>query len=151
MEDLLAATGASRTTLRLNLPDRNLHVDKVAAEAIADNVRPIGDDSSIDQRALPTVRFLEEERRPLVQNDCSDVEPAPPKELIEFYGVRAQMLGPLVRDGSLIGWISVHDTAGPREWNEKDMAALLRAVERLLDELASWEYEKFTDAREDRG
>lgn len=139
LEDLLSVTAASRTTLRLDLPSRGLHVDRVAAEAVAAGVRSIGDDSSIDQRALPTVRFLEEERRPLVQDDCSNAEPAPPQELIEFYGVRAQMLGPLVRDGLVIGWISVHDTAGPREWSEKDVDALRDAIERVQGEIASWE------------
>ncbi len=78
-------------------------------------------------------------RRPLVQDDCSNAEPAPPQELIEFYGVRAQMLGPLVRDGLVIGWISVHDTTGPREWSEKDVDALRDAIERVQGELASWE------------
>lgn len=151
LEDLLSATAASRTTLRLDLPGKGLHVDRVAAEAVGAGVRPIGDDSSIDQRALPTVRFLEEERRPLVQDDCSNAEPAPPQELIEFYGVRAQMLGPLVRDGLLTGWISVHHTAGPREWSEKDVDALRGAVKRVLDELASREDERFTDAKENRG
>lgn len=151
LEDLLSVTAASRTTLRLDLPREGLHVDRVAAEAVGAGVRPIGDDSSIDQRALPTVRFLEEERRPLVQEDCSNAEPTPPQELIEFYGVSAQMLGPLVRDGLLIGWVSVHYTAGSRKWSEKDVNALRGAVERVLDELVLREDEKAADAEENRG
>jgi GAF domain-containing protein len=139
LEDLLTATAASRTTLRLDLPDKDLHVDRVVAEAVAAGVRSIGDDSSIDQRALPTVMFLEEERRPLVQNDCLAADPAPPQALIDFYGVKAQMLGPLVRDDHLIGWISVHYTPGPREWSDKDVDALREAIERTQQELDSWE------------
>jgi GAF domain-containing protein len=139
LENLLTATAASRTTLRLDLPDKDLHVDRVVAEAVAAGVQSIGDDSSIDQRALPTVMFLEEERRPLVQNDCLAADPAPPQALIEFYGVKAQMLGPLVRDDHLIGWISVHYTPGPREWSHKDVDALREAIERTQQELDSWE------------
>jgi maleate isomerase len=142
LHDLLTTTTASRTTLRLGLPKRNLRVDKVAAEAIAPGVRPIGEDSSIDQRALPTVKFIEEERRILVQNDCLTADPAPPAALIDFYGVKAQMLGPIVLDDSVIGWISVHYTPGPREWTHKDVAALRDAVERVRRELTSWEEER---------
>jgi GAF domain-containing protein len=139
LENLLSATAASRTTLRLDVPNKDLYVDRVAAEAVAANVRSIGDDSSIDQRALPTVTFLEEERRPLVQNDCLVADPAPPQALIDLYGVKAQMLGPLVRDGHLIGWISVHYTHGPREWSDEDVDALRDAIERTQRELDSWE------------
>ena len=138
LEDLLSATAASRTTLRLDLPDKDLHVDRVVAEAVAAGVRSIGDDSSIDQRALPTVMFLEEERRPLVQDDCLAADPAPPQALIDLYGVKAQMLGPLVRDDRLIGWISVHYTLGSREWSDEDVEALREAIERTQQELASW-------------
>lgn len=135
LEELLESTAASRTTLRPDLPDRRLHVDRVAAEAVAPGVRSIAEDGSIDQRALPTVRFLEEERRTLVQNDCSNADPSPPPALIEFYGVKAQMLEPIVRDEHLLGWISVHYTPGPREWSEGDIGALSRAVERVQREL----------------
>ncbi len=131
LHDLLRTVTASRTTLRLDLPERNLHVDRVVAEAVAPGVRPIGEDSSIDQRALPTVKFIEGERRILVQNDCLTADPAPPPALIDFYGVKAQMLGPIVRDDHLIGIISVHYTPGPREWSEKDVDALQDALERV--------------------
>jgi hypothetical protein len=43
-----------------------------------------------------------------VQEDCSTADPAPPPELIELYGVRAQMVAALVGDDGLIGVISVH-------------------------------------------
>ena len=120
------------------MPDKDLHVDRVVAEAVAAGVRSIGDDSSIDQRALPTVMFLEEERRPLVQDDCLAADPAPPQALIDFYGVKAQMLGPLARNDRLIGVVSVHYTPGSREWSDKDVDALREAIERTQQELDSW-------------
>jgi maleate isomerase len=132
LEDLLDSTGASRTTVRLDLADKNFHLDTVAAEALAPGVRSLKDDTSInDLRKVPTYEFVEKERRILVQNDCLTADPAPPRALIDFYGVKAQMLGPIVRDGRMIGIISVHYTPGPREWGEEDVAALQGALERV--------------------
>jgi maleate isomerase len=136
LEDLLRSTDASRTTLRLDLPDQDTGLDTVVAEALAPGVRSIRDDTSIrNLRDIPTVRFLEEQRRPLVQKDCLADDLASPSELTELYGVRAQMLAPLVRGGRLIGVISVHYVPGPRDWNADDVAALQEAAERVQREL----------------
>ena len=136
LQDLLVSTGASRTTLRLDLPDQDAGLDTVAAEALARGIRSVRDDTSIrNLRGASTVRFLEEQRRPLVQNDCLADDLAPPSELIELYGVRAQMLAPIVRDDRLIGVISVHYVPGPRDWRAEDVAALQEATERVQREL----------------
>jgi GAF domain-containing protein len=136
LEELLGSTGASRTTLRLDLADEDTGLDAVAAEALAPGVRSIRDDTSIrNLRGSSTVRFLDEHRRPLVQEDCLAADPAPPPELMELYGVRAQMVAPLVRESRLIGVISVHYVPGPREWSAEDVAALQEAVERVQREL----------------
>jgi maleate isomerase len=136
MEDLLGATAASRTTLRLDLPDRDSGLDTVVAEALAPGVRSLRDDTSIrNLRGVSTVRFLEEQRRVLVQNDCLADDLAPPSELIEVYGVKAQMLAPIVRDDRLAGVISVHYAPGPRVWSTEDVAVLQEAVERVQREL----------------
>jgi maleate isomerase len=136
LEDLLRSTDASRTTLRLDLPDQDTGLDTVVAEALAPGVRSIRGDTSIrNLRDVSTVRFLEEQRRPLVQKDCLADDLALPSELTELYGVRAQMLAPLVRGGRLIGVISVHYVPGPRDWNADDVAALQEAAERVQREL----------------
>jgi len=136
MEDLLGSADASRTTLRLDLPDQDAGLDAVVAEALAPGVRSIRDDTSIrNLRDVSTVRFLEEQRRPLVQNDCLADDLAPPSELIELYGVKAQMLAPIVRDDRLIGVISVHYVPGPRDWSSEDVAALREAAERVQREI----------------
>ncbi len=136
MEDLLGSADASRTTLRLDLPDQDAGLDAVVAEALAPGVRSIRDDTSIrNLRDVSTVRFLEEQRRPLVQKDCLTDDLAPPSELIERYGVKAQMLAPIVRDDRLIGVISVHYVPGPRDWSSEDVAALQEAAERVQREL----------------
>src|SRR5215210_2734452 len=136
LEDLLRATDASRTTLRLDLPDQGAGLDAVVAEALAPGVRSIRDDTSIrNLRGVSTVRFLEEQRRVLMQNDCLADDLAPPSELIELYGVRAQMLAPIVREDRLAGVLSVHYAPGPRDWSSEDVAVLQEAVERVQREL----------------
>jgi maleate isomerase len=136
LEELLRSTGASRTTLRLDLLDQDAGLDEVVAEALAPGVPSIRGDTSIrNLRNSSPIRFLEEQRTPLVQEDCSRADPAPPPELIELYGVRAQMVAPLVRDDGLIGVISVHYVPGPRGWSAQDLAALQEATERVLREL----------------
>lgn len=127
--ELLAATGASRVTLRLDRPGE---VFPVVAEALAPGVRSIRDATEIDLRGAKTFQFLEREQRLLVQEDCLVDEPVTPAELIELYGVRAQMLAPLVRDGRLVGIVSVHHAGWPRRWTEAEIAAVEAAAERIL-------------------
>ena len=132
VETLLQQTGASRTTLRLDQPDGFF---PVAAEALAPGIRSIAGDSSIDLGASATFQSLERKRKLLIQSDLLAADPAPPAELIELYGARAQMLAPVVRDGALAGIVSVHYSPGPRAWTDDDVAALEQAVEQVLADL----------------
>ena len=134
---LRSATGAARATLRIDLPERGIHVDDVAAEAVRPGVGSLRGQTSIDQRAAESIRWIDANRRTLVQHDLSGrVEPAPPPQLMSVFGVTAQMLGPVVRGDALTGWISLHDDKGPRRWTDADVAALdaaVRAVQQELD------------------
>ena len=112
IEELLATTGASRKTIRLDRPGEDF---PVAAEALAPGIRSIAGDLSFGIRSSGTVAHLEREQQILVQPDIMGVQPAPSPELLERYGTRSQMLAPLVRDGSLLGIVSVHYNVGPRE------------------------------------
>jgi maleate isomerase len=129
---LLQATGASRVTLRLDTPGE---VYPVVAEACAPGVRSIKGATEIDLRRAKTFQFLERERRVLVQADCLVDEPAVPPALIELYGVRAQMLAPLVSGGRLVGIVSVHHAGWPRKWTEAEIAALEAAAARARSAL----------------
>jgi maleate isomerase len=135
LADLLEATRASRVTLRIDRPELGWHVDEPAAEALAPGVKSIRGTPGLDQRSLPTVRHIDRTRRILVQEDCDGADPAPPAALIEIYGVRAQMLAPLVEHGELNGWVSVHDTAGARDWQGSDVDALSKAAQALASAL----------------
>jgi maleate isomerase len=132
MRELLETTRASRVTLRLDTPGS---VFPVVAEALAPGMRSIRDSTEIDLTRAATYRWLERERRLVVQRDCLVDEPAAPAELIELYGVRAQMLAPLVRDGRLVGIVSVHHAATARDWKDAEVGAVEAAAARVLDSL----------------
>jgi maleate isomerase len=126
LRDLLEATGASRTTIRLDLPDRGFDVDRAVAEAAGPGVTSILHDASLDQWAMPTVQWIAARKEMLVQEDFSGAPQVSP-ELVEVYGVKAQMLQPLLA-GVLYGWISVHQVGYAREWSNEDRAALSQAA-----------------------
>lgn len=128
--ELLEATGASRVTIRLDTPGE---VYPVAAEAVAPDMRSIRGATEIDLRKAETFRFLDRERQTLVQRDCLRDEPAVPAELIELYGVRAQILVPVVSAGGLAGIVSVHHAATVRDWTEAEVAAAEAAAARVRD------------------
>lgn len=133
-DQLRADARADRTTLRIDLPDAACSVTTCAAESRGPTVKSIRTDATLPQRDLDTVRWIEAHRRVLVQTDFSDV-PRPPKELIDVYGVRAQMLAPVVYDDTMVGRLSVHSLT-ERPWSDQDQYALdtaARRIQELLD------------------
>jgi len=128
LERLRAELEASRTTIRIDIPRWGVDVDDVIAEARADGTKSLRGERGIDQRALATVRFLEERREPLVQSEFDSTRHPPPQALIDVYGVKAQMLAPLVHRDELVGWVSVHHAAGVREWEPEEVAVLVAAA-----------------------
>jgi maleate isomerase len=125
LEDLREATAASRVTLRLDTPGE---VFPVAGEALAPGIRSIRDATEIDLRAARTFQYLEERKEILIQDDCAQGDYQAPRELIQLYGVKAQMLAPVVRDDRLAGIVSVHYAPAVRSWSATDIAALEDAV-----------------------
>ena len=135
LADLLAETNASRTTLRLDDTALGFSVADVAGEARLTTEKSLRGQTSINQRAAPTAQWIEQHRRLLVQNDFSLPGLRPPAALLGRYGVKAQMLAPVIRDGRLDGWVSVHETRQVRKWSTTDQAAVVAAVERILQAL----------------
>jgi GAF domain-containing protein len=125
MERLLDQTSGDRTTVRLEGEDGMF---AVLAEAVSSRGWRIAGETSVDVSKAETVRWLARERKPLIQDDLESADPPVPRELIDMYGARAQMLGPLVRDESLIGIISVHRLSGPGPWSEQEQSALAEAI-----------------------
>jgi maleate isomerase len=129
--ELISDVGASRCTLRLDLPDRGLAVNAPAAEAVATGVSSVASDTDLDQWSLATVQWLDRHKRILVQDDLSSTDLQVPAVLTDTWGVKAQMLGPIVQADRLVGWISVHQVGAPRHWSAEDEAALSNAVKRV--------------------
>jgi maleate isomerase len=132
VDELLAATGASRATLRLDSPPEYF---PVVAEACAPGVRSLRGDTSVDLRNAPTFTAIRDELRIILQDDCLNSVPPTPPEVIDLYGVRAQMLAPVPAGGRLLGTMSVHEASGPRHWSEADRQALESAVAAVLREV----------------
>jgi maleate isomerase len=140
LEDLLQITDASRTTLRIDIPEQNSNINAPIIEVLAPGILSIKSLAPLEQRKLPTVIFMEEKRCNLIQEDCANSDVSVPKDLMQVYGVKAQMLGPLEWDHNLIGFISVHYTPSTRHWSNKDIAALDYVKERVMThlKLAEW-------------
>jgi maleate isomerase len=125
LDRLLLESRGSRVTLRVDDPGRGWGVDFVCAEAVHPGVKSLKGDGSIDQRAAATVKWMEANRRNLVQPDLTgSPDPAPPAALMSSYAAKAQMLAPLFdTTGQLQGWISVHYLE-KHDFSDADIGAL---------------------------
>lgn len=132
-DELLAATRASRTTVRLLDEGGEL---RLVAESLAPGVVSMRTGPVDDPTVYGTYIYLETERRMLIQNDCRTGEPRPPDSLIDYYHVHAQMLAPVIVDGEFVGTISVHLVGETRQWDDEAIGALADARARLEAELA---------------
>ncbi len=137
LTSLRASTHSDRVTLRLDCAPWAWRVDQVAAESCAPGESSLLGDDSIPQRDLATVQYIERTGTVLVQPDVTSTFVRPPAVLVTHYHVKAQMLGPILRRGQLMGWISVHDTHSVHAWDDLEVGALERAIveiHHVLDE-----------------
>jgi maleate isomerase len=141
LDSLLKATNASRTTLRIDLPQLGLNVNAPAAETLAPGVHSIKDKTSLDQRNAVAIKWLEKNRRVFVENDCLNTTPdvAPEQEVTGIYGIRSEMVAPVIRKDYLIGWVSVHNIRGPHQWAKNEIEAIEAACAQVGRELDSVE------------
>ena len=81
-------------------------VDTVAAESLSEGVHSILTLNTLDQRNAAAVKWLDKNRRTFVMNDTLDPwdpEVAPEREVVETYGIRSEMVAPVIKDGDLVG------------------------------------------------
>ena len=141
LKELLDATQASRTTIRLDMEEFGFEPTRPTAEAVRPGVPSILNQVRKDMHKSGTIAFMKRERRLLIQDDLlhPSADALPPTELIEVYETYAQMLGPVFHGDKLVAWISVHENTGARHWTPDDAQALTRAVEvtqSMLDRIA---------------
>ena len=131
MGDVLEATRASRTTLRLVGVDGSAHL--LAERRSGIEVPSMAGGNQVDPRAYPTYTYLEETHDLLVQNDTRVASVSPPPDLVDVHRVFAQMLAPVVVHGAFVGTISVHLIDSARDWPPEQVDALRRCRSRVED------------------
>ena len=129
LAELLAATGASRATLRQDVPG---DVFPVTHEALAGEAPSIRGLTTPDMARQPVVLEVLAGRQ-VVQDDCLAASDEPHfREMLELYGgLRAQIVTPIVRDGSVVAIVSLHQLGRTRTWTEVEIAAARSAAERI--------------------
>jgi len=124
----LRATGAQRLTVRLDVAGLDF---PCLGEVVEDGQPRMFGGDTLGHRAAPTGQWLIAHRVPLVQPSFAGAGPLPPQGLRDDFGVRAQVLAPLVRDDTTIGWVSCHSTR-ERAWSDDDVAAVASAAADLV-------------------
>jgi GAF domain-containing protein len=130
LEGLLAATGASRVTLRQALPGD--YVFPVTHEALAVGVGSLKDERTVDLRTQP-VAVEVVQRGQVVQDDCRRAydDPAFQRMLDVYGGLAAQIVTSVVVDGRVVGIVSVHQLGAARRWTAEEIEACRQAAGRL--------------------
>ncbi len=129
LEELLAETGASRVTLRRDVPG---DVFPVTHEVLAPGAPSIRDVETPNMSRQPVVLEVQKGRQ-VVQDDCLSAFDDPDfQQMLELYGgMRAQIVTPILRDGRLVAIVSLHQLGRARRWTEKEVAAATRAAQRI--------------------
>ncbi len=130
LEELLAATGASRVTLRRDVPGPDAF--PVVAEALAPGVGSLRDERSVHLPSQPVVREIQRGRQ-VVQDDSAAAfeDPAYHRMLEAYGGLAAQIVTPVILDGRVEAILSVHQLGAPRRWTDTEVSAATRAATRL--------------------
>ena len=111
LERLLTETAASRVTLRQDLAGDYAY--PVTHEALADGVRSLRDERTVDLPAQPVVVELQQGRQ-VVQDDCRAAydDPAFQRMLDTYGGLAAQVVTPIFEGGRLRAVVSLHQLGG---------------------------------------
>jgi len=127
--ELLSATGASRVTVRQDVPG---DVFPVTHEVLGDGAPPITGVATPDMHRQPVVLEIQQGRQ-VVQDDCLRASAEPHfREMLELYGgLRAQIVTPVVRDGRVAAIVSLHQLGRTREWTESEIEAARETARRM--------------------
>lgn len=130
LRTLLDGTGASRVTLRQDLP--GAYAFPVTHEALGPGVGSLQEERSVDLPNQPVVAELLAGRQ-VVQEDCRTAfdDPAFQRMLDAYGGLAAQIVTPIFERGALRAIVSLHELKGPRTWSASDVAAATRAAEEV--------------------
>jgi GAF domain-containing protein len=132
LERLLTETGASRVTLRQDLPGE--YAFPVTHEAVADGASSLRDERTVDLPTQPVVLELQKGRQ-VVQDDCRTAydDPAYQRMLDTYGGLAAQIVTPIFDGDRLRAVVSLHQLGRPRSWSDDEIAAATSAAEQVAD------------------
>jgi GAF domain-containing protein len=130
LQDLLEQTGASRVTLREDVPGE--YAFPVTHESLAPGVLSLREERTVDLKTQPVVALLREGQQ-VVQDDTRSAfeDPTFQKMLETYGGLAAQIVTPIFRDGRLVAIVSLHQLGNPRQWTAEDATAASLAAERV--------------------
>jgi GAF domain-containing protein len=130
LQDLLARTGASRVTLRQDLPGE--YAFPVTHEALAPGVGSLKDERTVDLRNQPVALEVAAGKQ-VVQDDCANAYDDPAfHRMREIYGgLAAQIVTPVVARGTVSGIVSLHQLGSPRHWTKEEIKACRAAATRV--------------------
>ena len=130
LESLLAATGASRVTLRQETPGE---VFPVTHEALAPGVGSLVGVETPNMAGQPVVLRVAQGQQ-VVQDDCGAefTDDGPFHAMLELYGgMRAQIVTPIVRGGRTVAVVSLHQLGRTRSWSDAEIALCRRTAGRI--------------------
>ena len=132
LQDLLARTGASRVTLRQNLPGD--YAFPVTNEALAHGVGSLKDERTVDLRNQPVALEVAAGRQ-VVQDDCATAydDPAFHRMREVYGGLAAQIVTPVMTDGEVRGIVSLHQLGSPRHWTDTEIEICRAAAARVAE------------------
>jgi GAF domain-containing protein len=132
LERLLRDTGASRVTLRQDIPGD--YAFPVTHEALAPGVGSLREERTVDLRGQPVPRELAKGRQ-VVQPDCRAAfdDPAFQAMLAIYGGLAAQIVTPIFSTGRLTAIVSLHQLGAPRAWNADEVSACTDAAARVTE------------------
>jgi GAF domain-containing protein len=128
--ELLARTGASRVTLRQNVPGD--YAFPVTHEALAPGAGSLREERTVDLRTQPVAIEVAAGRQ-VVQDDCAAAYDDPAfHRMLEIYGgLAAQIVTPVPGESGVAGIVSLHQLGEPRRWTNDEIEACRDAAARI--------------------
>jgi GAF domain-containing protein len=132
LQALLNRTGASRVTLREDVPGD--YAFPVTHEALAPGVGSLLGERTVDLRSQPVALEVAAGRQ-VVQDDCAQAfdDPAFHRMRETYGGLAAQIVTPVLSDGRVAGIISLHQLGSPRRWTKEEIEACRAAATRVAE------------------
>lgn len=131
VDELLAATGASRCTIRQDLPGD--FAFPVTHEALAPGVSSLRDVRTIVQTTQPVIQQMLRDRTQVVQDDSASAFDDPEfHRMREVYGgLAAQIVTPVFAGDALRAVVSLHQLGSPRTWTREEIELCAQAGARV--------------------